>query len=321
MQKITVTPYGEAEKYTLQGNGGLSVSVITYGATLVDITYKGKPMILSHADLEEYKTADGYWGATVGRYANRIEKGKFTLEGVEYDVGCNEAGRYHLHGGVVGTDKKMWAAKIVDENEPAVEFTNILEDGEEGYPGRLEVKVTMRVCDDNTLSINYEAVSDKTTVFNPTNHAYFSLGEENTKDIVLNIFADAITPVDEMLIPTGELMNVGGTPFDFRTPKKIGQDIADLSHPQMAICGTYDHNFVIFNTRRAMRFAARAVAPSGITLECHTDMPGLQIYAGNPAGFCLETQFYPDSPNKPQFPSCTLKAGEKFQSATHYKFF
>lgn len=321
MQKITVTPYGEAEKYTLQGNGGLSVSVITYGATLVDITYKGKPMILSHADLEEYKTADGYWGATVGRYANRIEKGKFTLEGVEYDVGCNEAGRYHLHGGVIGTDKKMWAAKIVDENEPAVEFTNILEDGEEGYPGRLEVKVTMRVCDDNTLSINYEAVSDKTTVFNPTNHAYFSLGEENTKDIVLNIFADAITPVDEMLIPTGELMNVGGTPFDFRTPKKIGQDIADLSHPQMAICGTYDHNFVIFNTRRAMRFAARAVAPSGITLECHTDMPGLQIYAGNPAGFCLETQFYPDSPNKPQFPSCTLKAGEKFRSATHYKFF
>lgn len=320
MQKITVTPYGEAEKYTLQGNGGLSVSVITYGATLVDITYKGKPMILSHANLEEYKTAEGYWGATVGRYANRIEKGKFTLEGVEYDVGCNEAGRYHLHGGVVGTDKKMWAAKIVDENEPAVEFTNILEDGEEGYPGRLEVKVTMRVCDDNTLSISYEAVSDKTTVFNPTNHAYFSLGEESTKDIVLNIFADAITPIDEMLIPTGELMNVGGTPFDFRTPKKIGQDIADLSHPQMAICGTYDHNFVIFNTRRAMRFAARAVAPSGITLECHTDMPGLQIYAGNPAGFCLETQFYPDSPNKPQFPSCTLKAGEKFQSTTHYKF-
>ncbi len=320
MQKITVTPYGEAEKYTLHGNNGLSVSVLTYGATLVDITYKGKPMILSHANLEEYKTADGYWGATVARYANRIEKGKFTLEGVEYDVGCNEAGRYHLHGGVIGTDKKMWAAKIVDENVPAVEFTNILEDGEEGYPGRLELKVTMQVCDDNTLSIRYDAVSDKTTVFNPTQHAYFSLGEESTKDILLNIFANEITPVDEMLIPTGELMPVTDTPFDFRTPKTIGQDIADLSHPQMAICGTYDHNFVISAKQGVMRIAARAIAPNGTMLECYTDMPGLQIYAGNPAGFCLETQFFPDSPNKPQFPSCTLQAGEKFTSYTHYKF-
>ncbi len=320
MQKITVTPYGEAEQYTLQGNGGLCVSVITYGATIVDITYKGKPMVLSHANLEEYKTAGGYWGATVARYANRIEKGKFTLNGTEYDVGCNEEGRYHLHGGVVGTDKKMWQAKIVNEDVPAVEFTNVLEDGEEGYPGRLEVKVTMQVCDDNTLSILYNAVSDKDTVFNPTNHSYFSLGEACTKDIVLNLFADYITPVDQMLIPTGELLSVSDTPFDFRAPKKIGQDIADLSHPQMAICGTYDHNFVVANSKSATRIVARAVAPNGITLECYTDMPGLQIYAGNPAGFCLETQFFPDSPNKPQFPSCTLKAGETFTSATHYKF-
>lgn len=320
---IQKEPFGSAEKYTVS-QGDLSVSVLTYGATVQAVRYRGAEMVLGYDTLEEYQTLPGCLGATVGRYANRIAKGKFTLNGKEYDVGCNEEGRGHLHGGRIGMHMKMWQAEAAGKN--ALRFTHTLEDGEEGYPGKMEIAVLFTV-ENDALRITYEAVSDKDTVFNPTNHAYFNLGSSSAEDHLLTIEADHFTPVDELLIPTGELRAVQGTPFDFTAEKLIGREI-ETEEEQLRIGGGYDHNFVLRG--EGLRLAVTAVSPeSGVTMECHTDMPGVQLYTGNfleapfekRQGFCLETQFYPDSPNQPGFPSVTLRAGERFFSVTEYRFF
>lgn len=332
-------PSGETvEKITMVGVGGLTLSMITYGAAVQELLFAGQDVALGFDTLEDYLAGSSFQGAMIGRYGNRIAKGKFSLNGVEYDVGCNEGGFGHLHGGV-GFHARLWEASVLDAgDEPTVRFTYTSADGEEGYPGKLEVAVDVTLTADNTLRFRYQAQSDKDTVVNLTNHTYFNLhGWQNGSilDLELQIMADAMTPVNERFIPTGEIRSVEGTPFDFRTAKPIGRDM-DLSDEQLAICGGYDHNFVLGQpgvTKTAARVVSRK---SGIGLECVTDQPGMQVYVSNSLGetagkggvalykhqgICLETQHYPDSPNQPDFPTTTLKAGESFRSETAYRFF
>ncbi len=333
---VTVKTFdGEVKEYLLQ-TPALEVAVLDYGATVRAIRYAGRDLCLGFDAMAGYRACDSYQGATIGRYANRIAAGKFSLNGVVYDVGCNETGRGHLHGGVSGLHQKLWRAQIETQSPPRVRFITALADGESGYPGAMEIVVTFSL-NDSALKIEYAAKSDRDTVFNPTNHTYFNLngvGGESVLSTLLQIHAAAITPVDELLIPTGEEMPVAGTAFDFNTLKPIGRDMGD-PHPQLRLCGGYDHNFVLGHLR-AMRHAAHAVSPvTGIGLDCYTDMPGLQLYTANflsqpggkgghplekHGGFCLETQFFPDSPNHPQFPSAVLRAGETFSSQTEYRF-
>lgn len=331
-------PDGRAvQRITLIGEGGLAASLLTYGATLQALTFGGRDVVLGYDTLDEYRTHESYQGATVGRYANRIAGGRFVLGGVAYDVGCNEGGRGHLHGGREGFDKKLWDAETLeDRGEPSVRFSYTAADGEEGYPGQLEVAVTFTVTRDNALRIRYEASSERDTVLNLTNHAYFNLNGYDGGDVLdtsLRIEADAYTPVDERLIPTGERRPVADTPFDFRQAKPIGRD-SGAADDQLALGGGYDHNFVLGD---GFKRAVTATAPrSGIRLECWTDQPGVQLYTANgldvPAGkggialyrhqgFCLETQHFPDSPNHPDFPSTMLRAGELFESVTEYRFY
>ena len=223
---ITRAPFGAlpdgrpVERITLEGRNGLSASILTYGATLQSLCFDGRDVVLGYDSLEDYRRCGGYQGATIGRYGNRIAGGRFALGGTTYDVGCNESGRGHLHGGETGFDKYIWDAEILsDDGEPSVRFSLISADGDMGYPGRLTVSVTFTVRDENALELAYRAVSDKDTVLNLTNHAYFNLNGYDGGDIldnVLTIDADAITPVDGKLIPTGEFLAVEGTPFDFR---------------------------------------------------------------------------------------------------------
>ncbi len=315
-------------KITLS-QGNLTVTVLTYGATLQSIRFRGIDVALGYDTVEEYQQYGAYLGATVGRYANRIADGKFTLNGVEYDVGCNEKGRGHIHGGRIGLDKKIWTVR--EESETAVTLETALADGEEGYPGNMKVAVTFEVCDD-TLRIIYDAISDADTVFNPTNHCYFNLnGSGSIEDHKLVIFADSYLPVNEKMIPTGEVRSVKGTPFDFTAYKRVGQEI-DADDEQIRLGGGYDHTFVL-NEGSGMKAKVEGDA-TGFIMACYTDMPGLQLYTGNfldqptgkkgpigkREGFCLETQFFPDTPNRPAFPSCVLKAGESFRSVTAFEF-
>lgn len=330
---VTVNGFGEAKEYVLSG-GELEVAVLDYGATIRAIRFAGKDLCLGYDDLDTYKHSSGYLGATVGRYANRIRDGRFTLNGKLYDVGRNENGYVHLHGGKTGLDKKFWNAEILSGGEPAVRFTVKLADGEEGYPGNMNVAVTFSIAG-SALRLTYDADTDADTVFNPTNHTYFNVSGGGTAlSTVLTIYADAFLPLDGRQIPTGEMRKVEGTPFDFREGKPIGRDIA-ADDPQIKIGGGYDINFILGATR-GERTAATAYSPeSGIVMECRTDMPGVQFYTacglnnphgkggvplGRYDGFCLETQFFPDSPNRPEFPSPVLRAGEKFHSVTEYAF-
>lgn len=330
-----VLPSGEAvEQLTIVGQGGLSVSVITYGATVTNVIYNGYDVVLGYEDLEGFRTGGGSINVTVGRYANRIAGGIFTLGGKTYDVGRNEKNITHLHGGVEGFQVKVW--EVVNVEDDAVTLRYISPDGEMGYPGTATVDVRFSVLPDNTWCIDYTATSDKDTVLNLTNHSYFNLNGYNGGDVLdtlLKINAEAITPVSQTLIPTGELLAVEGTPFDFRTAKPIGQDIA-ADHEQIRFGNGYDHNFVLGDTMTE-RLAVTAICEkSGIRMDCYTDQPGVQLYTANFLnspfgkggamsrfqGFCLETQHFPDSPNKPQFPSTELKAGGVFRSTTKYAF-
>ena len=319
-------------------SGALRAAVLTYGATLQALEYAGRDCVLGYDTLEGYLSGGSYQGAAVGRYANRIADGRFTLNGTTYDVGRNENGVGHLHGGQAGFDKRVWQAEVLDDgDQPAVRLSRVSPDGEEGYPGNLAVSLTYRIVGGDTLQLSYTAQSDRDTVVNLTNHAYFNLNGQDGGDVLgtqLQIFADAFTPVDARLIPTGELRPVQGTPFDFRQPKAIGRDIA-AQDEQLRLGQGYDHNFVL-GMDRSRRHAVCAYSPeSGIRLDCFTDMPGIQVYTANvldePGGkgrrplqkrhaFCLETQFFPDSPNQPSFPSPVLRAGETYASVTEYRF-
>ncbi len=330
-----VLPDGEAvEQVTAVGEGGLSVSVITYGATITHLVFEGKDVVLGYEDLEGFRTGGGSINVTVGRYANRIAGGVFELNGTTYDIGRNEKGITHLHGGVEGFQAKNWT--VVSVEDAAFTLRLVSPDGEMGYPGNLTVDVRFAVLPDNTLAIGYTATTDADTILNLTNHAYFNLNGYDggdTLDTLLQIHAEAITPIGATLIPTGERLPVDGTPFDFRTAKPIGRDI-HADHEQLRFGNGYDHNFVLGDTMER-RLAVVAESPrSGIRMACYTDQPGVQLYTANflnspfgkggamtpHQGFCLETQHFPDSPHHPAFPTVVLKAGETFRSTTEYAF-
>lgn len=325
--------------YTIENNNGVTAGIITRGATLDSFCCPDKDgingdIIAGFDNILGHINSGTFTGEVIGQYANRIGGGKFTLGGKEYAVTKNEKGITCLHGGAEYSSA-LWNAIIVDDN--AVEFSYKSPDGQEGFPGNVDVKVTYILTDKNELELHYEAVSDKDTIINLTNHAYFNLGTTASGDILdteLMLNCDFFTPTDENSIPTGEIRPVEGTAFDFRTPKKIGRDI-NADDVQLQMAGGYDHNFCINGESGTLRLAARAKdEKSGRQLEVYTDLPGVQFYTGNfmngetgkngigldkHYGFCLETQFYPDSPNRPQFPSCELKAGEKFKTLTVFK--
>lgn len=330
-----VLPNGEkVTQLTICGESGLSVSFITYGGTMTNLIFAGKDIVLGYENMETYLHEIGSIGVTVGRYANRIADGRFELNGISYDVGRNEKGRNHLHGGAEGFQVKNWTVTAVEENAFTLQYVS--PDGEMGYPGTVTVTVRIAVTENNTLSLAYTAVSNKDTVVNLTNHAYFNLNGYDGGDVLdtlLQINADAITPINEHLIPTGEYLMVEGTPLDFRLPKMIGRDI-NAEHEQLRYANGYDHNFILGDTMQR-RLAVTAISNrTGIRMDCYTDQPGVQLYTANflnteygkggpmsqNQGFCLETQHFPDSPNHPNFPSTVLKAGETFRSFTEYCF-
>ena len=338
---IKETNFGELygvdiTKYTLSNQNDFSVSVINYGATVTNIIFDGRDVVLGYDNLEGYLKSDSYQGATIGRYGNRIGGGKFTLNGVEYDVGCNENEFSHLHGGYVGFDKQLWnVVGINDGDEPSIAFNHVFDDFEEGYPGELDVTVTFTVTKDNSLKIDYKYIASKDTVCNLTNHSYFNLNGFQGANILsteLYINADCYTPYDEHLIPTGEIADVTDTPFDFRTAKAIGKEI-EADCEQIAFGGGYDHNFCL-NDGDGVKIIAYS-PESNIEMSVKTTEPGVQLYTSNflsgiygkggvplykHQGFCLETQHYPDSPNHDNFPSTVLPAETYKESHTEYIF-
>ncbi len=342
---ITKTSFGtttdgkRVDAYTLENSSGMSVQLITYGATINSIFVPDKngeaaDVLVGFDDLDGNEKLSNYQGQTVGRYANRIAGGKFSIDGVEYNVEKNEKGSTCLHGGGE-LSHAVWNAIIIDDN--AVEMSYSSPDGSFGFPGNADFTVTFLLANDNSLKITYRAVSDKKTIFNLTNHAYFNLGGCASGDIlghILKINASRFTVTDELSIPTGELRAVEGTPFDFRELKAIGRDIG-ADDDQLKMCDGYDHNFCLEDDDSGL--AAEVYEPvSGRVLTVYTDLCGVQLYTGNfldgtnngkqgapiikHAGLCLETQFYPDTPNNPAFPQCTFEAGKEFKSETVFKF-
>ncbi|MCH8686793.1 galactose mutarotase [Sphingosinicellaceae bacterium A1X5R2] len=333
---------GEAiEAITLKNKNGVSASIITYGATLQSLIAPGRDgkmadIALGFKDAAAYEKNASYFGASVGRYANRIGKGKFTIDGKSYQLALNDNGVAALHGGPKGFDKRVWKVLDVKSGPVAsVTFGYTSPDGEEGYPGTLTVTATYSLDENNQLTIDYRAKTDKPTIVNLTNHALFNMAGEGSPEgamgNVLTIPADYITPVDAELIPTGELRPVEGTPFDFRKPRVVGKDIRDASDPQIVVGRGYDHNFVLNGKSSGdeMHLAGRLEDPaSGRVLEVLTNQPGVQFYAGNfidgtmigksnhiyrqGDGIALEPQVFPDSPNKPNFPNARLNPGQEY---------
>jgi len=339
------TPDGEpVELYTLRNANGMEVEIITYGGRITSLKAPDKDgnfenVVLGFDSIENYTTDNPYFGALIGRYGNRIAKGEFTLDGETYTLPKND-GENHLHGGVKGFDKVVWQAEEGDEDN-SLKLTYISEDMEQGYPGRLETVVVYTLNEDNSLDVTYEATTDKKTVVNLTQHAYFNLSanfDQKILDHLVEINADEFLPVNQTLIPTGEMKEVAGTAFDFREPKLIGEGIAkDNEEEQLRLGKGYDHNWILNDQGSGMRFAASAHHPeSGRFMEVHTDEPGIQLYTGNfldgtlpqpnggtyahRTGFCLETQHYPNSPNEEKFPSVVLAPGETYSSKTSFKF-
>ena len=330
-------------RFTLR-NGDVTVEAIELGAIITRLFTPDRhgdqgDIVLGFDSLDGYLGASPYFGAVVGRFANRIARGRFALDGVEYQLACND-GTNHLHGGVRGFDKVLWSGEpMTEEGEPAVSFSYASADGEEGYPGRLDVRVTYLLSATGALRIRYEARSDRPTIINLTQHSYFNLAASAT-DVLgheLTLNASRFTPVDAGLIPTGELRPVNDTPFDFRSPVAIGERI-NAGDDQLVRAGGYDHNFVIDrDDARLVVPVARVTEPtSGRTLELRTTQPGVQFYSGNfldgsitgkrgrryshRTGFCLETQHFPDSPNQPGFPTVVLRPAQEYVEETVFVF-
>jgi aldose 1-epimerase len=334
----------QIDLYSLKNKKGMEVSITNFGATVVTLKVpdrggKATDIVLGYDTLDGYEKGTSYFGATVGRYGNRIAGGKFSLDGKTYTLPKNN-GENTLHGGIVGFNKRVWKAREIDSKEgEALEMSYLSADGEEGFPGSLSAKVVFTLpTDRNELKIDYTATTDKDTVLNLTNHSYFNLAGEGNGDIldhVLTLHAKEFTPVDKGLIPTGELRNVAGTPMDFNSATAIGKRINE-SYEQLVFGKGYDHNWVLTRAGSGLVIAAEAYDPkSGRKLEVLTTEPGLQFYSGNfldgakgkgnkpypqRAAFCLETQHFPDSPNHPNFPSTVLKPNQVFHSQTVFRF-
>ena len=330
--------------YILTNKNGMSVSIMDYGATITSIKVPDRDgkigeIALGFDRFAPYLGMKDYFGATVGRFANRIAKGTFALDKITYHLPCNELPRENdsLHGGVRGFDKRMWNFEPVEADEPAVRFTYLSKDGEEGYPGNLFVSVTYSLSDDNELKIDYQASTDKPTILNLANHSYFNLagaGNGTILDEMVTIHADKFTPVDDTLIPTGEIKDVAGTPYDFRQPTAIGAHIKELTNKPQG----YDFNYVLNKGYFSNNSLAAVIDDpnTGRRMEVTTDQPGLQFYTGNfltgsyvghdhkrypqYGAIVLETQHFPDSPNHDNFPSTVLRPGDDFKSTTVYAF-
>lgn len=347
---IQVKPWGKVDGkpvslYTLKNSSGMEVTITNYGGTVTQLLVPDRKkkmgdVVLGFDDIEGYtaKTNTGYFGALIGRYANRLARGTFQLDGNEYHIPTNEGGNM-LHGGNRGFDKRIWTASDVSKpGSPALQLHYVSPDGEEGFPGTLDVSVTYTLSSKNELRIDYSATTDKDTVLNLTNHSYFNLsgpGSGSILDDKLTLAADHYTPVDKSLIPTGVIAPVAGTPFDFTKPTAIGGRIGG-SDQQLKFARGYDQNFVLNHQPGAMAMAAKVEdSKSGRVLEVFTDQPGVQFYTGNfldgsvhgiggvyrfRSALALETQHFPDSPNHPNFPTTELKPGQKFHSATIWKF-
>ena len=349
--KVTIekSPFGttiegiDIDKYKLSNRQGMEISIINYGGIITSWTAKDKngvyeDIVLGYNVLSEYEKETPYFGAIIGRYGNRIAKGKFSIEGKEYTLAVNN-GENHLHGGVKGFDKVVWDAQTRSTNSSAsLILTYLSKDMEEGYPGNLEVEVVYTLNNQDELSVTYKATTDKTTVINLTQHSYFNLSA-NFNNTILNheliLNSDSFLPVDNTLIPTGEFRDVTNTPFDFRTSKTIGQHINE-EDLQLKNGFGYDHCWVLNEQDKGVRFVASAFEPqSRRYLEIFSDEPGIQFYSGNfldgtlpsknngsyefRSGFCLETQHFPDSPNHKNFPSVILRPEEEYKSQTIFK--
>ena len=346
---VKMQPYGkmpdgtEVEVYTLTNAAGMQARIITYGGAVASLTAPDKSgkyadIVLGMDSVDGYRQQANYFGALIGRYGNRIGHASFTLEGKQYTLPKNDHDNT-LHGGTQGFDKRVWKAHEMNTAAgPAVELTYISKDGEEGFPGTLSAKVVYTLTDANELKIEYTATTDKPTVVNLTNHSYFNLAGPGG-DVLqhqVTILADRFTPVDAGLIPTGELKAVKGTPFDFTKATAIGARI-NQDDPQLKFGNGYDHNWVLNKRAGALGKAAEVYEPkSGRVMEVTTTEPGLQFYTGNfldgkvkgkggiaypfRGAFCMETQHYPDSPNKPAFPTTELKPGQTYHTTTVYKF-
>jgi aldose 1-epimerase len=342
---VKTADFDEIKLYTLKNKTGTTVKITNYGATVTSIVTAARDgkmadIALGYNEVSGYMNAvdKPYFGAIVGRYGNRIAKGGFSIDGEEYTLATNN-GENHLHGGVIGFDKVVWNAETVGRN--AVKFSYLAKDGEEGYPGNLQIAVIYTLTEENELKIDYLATTDKKTPVNLTNHTYFNLkgeGEGTILDHELMINAKATTPVDSGLIPTGEIKPVQGTPFDFTTAKPIGRDIGRKDQ-QLEYGLGYDHNWVLDKDDKdgRMTLAATVYEPTtGRFMEIYTEEPGIQFYCGNflagnlkgksgktyvhRGGFCLETQHYPDSPNQSSFPSTILNPGDEYKTSTIYTF-
>ena len=341
---ITKAPFGlmpggeRIEIFSLANDHDMEVRIINYGGIIASIKTPDRDgqlddVVLGHDSLEGYLHRSRYFGALIGRFANRIGRGRFALNDTEYQLAINN-GQNHLHGGVKGFDKVVWDAQEIDEG---VQLTYLSHDGEESYPGNLKATVTYRVNNANELRIDYDATTDRDTIVNLTNHSYFNLAGSGTiLDHELQIEADAFTPIDEALIPTGEISSVKGTPMDFTSPAPIGARIG-ADDQQLRIAGGYDHNFVLRGDLGTLKTAARAYEPqTGRVMEVFTNQPGLQFYSGNVldgtlvgksgraytkhSGCCFEAQHFPNSPNQPDFPSTVLRPGEQYHHTTIYRF-
>ncbi len=333
-----------AKLYTLKNGSGMTVKITDFGGIITSLEVPDKngtpgEVTLGVPTLEDYLKGTPFFGALVGRYGNRIANGEFTLEGKKYTLFKNN-GPNALHGGKKGFDKVLWTSEAVEGDEPALKLRYTSADGEEGYPGTLSVEVTYTLQKDNALRIDYRATTDKTTVVNLTNHTYFNLAGDGSGDILNHevvLKADQFLPVNTTLIPTGELKDVKGTPFDFTTAHKIGERIDDTKDEQIKAGGGYDHCWVLNESATPLKnFATVTEAGSGRVMEVLTTEPAVQFYTGNflngsvtgrngkgyekRSGFCLETQHFPDSPNQPAFPSTVLKPNEVYESTTVYKF-
>jgi aldose 1-epimerase len=347
---ITKAAFGETKDgqavdlYTLTNAKGLVAKIMTYGGTVVELKVPGRggklgDIVLGFDNLSDYEEKSPYFGCIIGRYGNRIGKAKFSIDGKEYILEAND-GEQHLHGGLKGFDKVVWNAESVTvDNGVGLKLHYLSKDMEGGYPGNLDVTVTYTLTNDNELKIDYSATTDKPTICNLTNHCYFNLAGQGNGDILgheLMFNSDYFTPVDKNLITTGELVPVKGTPFDFTVLTAIGKGV-DANDEQIKFGGGYDHNWVLKKQSDEMSLAAKVYEPTtGRVMEIYTNEPGLQFYSGNfldgsltgkegkvykhRYAFCLETQHYPDSPNKPEFPSVVLRPGQKYHTTTIHKF-
>ena len=342
-QKFEATVDGQqTHLYTLTNQNGMEVCITNFGGRIVSINLddkNGKPqdVVLGFDNITDYQTIPSDFGASIGRYANRIAGAQFTIHDQTYQLNAND-GDNCLHGGPKGWQYKVFEGKQMGDN--LVELTLLSPDGDMNFPGNMNVKVTYTLTDDNAIDIKYSATTDKPTVINMTNHSYFNLSGDPTidnSDIVLFVNADNYTPVNAKLIPLGQIESVKGTPMDFTTPKPVGQDINQTDFEQIKLGNGFDHNWVLNTNGDITQLAAKMTCPStGISLEVYTNEPGIQVYAGNflngsvkgkkgitynrRTAVCLETQHYPDSPNQTQFPSVVLEPGPTYHSECIFKF-